>query len=281
MLRPVTNSTSSSPAATASSTTYWMAGVSTTGSISLGVAFVAGRNRVPRPAAGTTALVTGRDGSSTLMSRTLRTRSRTMGRVGVPRTKQELRSLLRASRRRSAPAPESLQWLARSRRVADLVLAVVDSADAAGGPVAAYCSMPTEPPTDVLLERLLARGAPALLPVVVGDGVLDWVRDAGPTERRPDRSGIPTPTSSAVGRGSAALVSAGVGVIVVPALAVDEAGRRLGQGGGFYDRLLRGLPAQADGGPLRLAVVGPGEVLADGAIPAEDHDERVDRWVVA
>src|SRR5450759_4070625 len=38
---------------------YWIAGLSTIGSISLGVAFVAGRNRVPRPAAGTTALVTG------------------------------------------------------------------------------------------------------------------------------------------------------------------------------------------------------------------------------
>ncbi len=46
------------PAATASSTTYWMAGLSTTGSISLGWALVAGRNRVPRPAAGMTALVT-------------------------------------------------------------------------------------------------------------------------------------------------------------------------------------------------------------------------------
>ena len=46
-----------SPAATASSTTYWIAGLSTTGSISFGIAFVAGRNRVPRPAAGITALV--------------------------------------------------------------------------------------------------------------------------------------------------------------------------------------------------------------------------------
>src|SRR5687768_11677389 len=46
------------PAATASSTTYWIAGLSTTGSISFGCAFVAGRNRVPRPAAGMTALVT-------------------------------------------------------------------------------------------------------------------------------------------------------------------------------------------------------------------------------
>src|SRR5690606_14350689 len=57
LLRPVTMRTSSRPAATASSTTYWIAGLSTTGSIPLGVAFVAGRNRVPRPAAGMTALL--------------------------------------------------------------------------------------------------------------------------------------------------------------------------------------------------------------------------------
>ena len=62
LLRPVIISTSSRPAATASSTTYWMAGLSTTGSISLGVALVAGRNLVPRPAAGMTALVTSLNG---------------------------------------------------------------------------------------------------------------------------------------------------------------------------------------------------------------------------
>src|SRR3954468_11687739 len=58
LLRPVMTRTSESPAATASSTTYWIAGLSTTGSISFGVAFVAGRNLVPRPAAGMTAFVT-------------------------------------------------------------------------------------------------------------------------------------------------------------------------------------------------------------------------------
>ena len=46
------------PAATASSTAYWMSGLSTIGSISLGDALVAGRKRVPRPATGKTALVT-------------------------------------------------------------------------------------------------------------------------------------------------------------------------------------------------------------------------------
>src|SRR6266705_6531714 len=63
LLRPVIISTSSRPAATASSTTYWIAGLSTTGSISLGVALVAGRKRVPRPAAGITALTTGGPGT--------------------------------------------------------------------------------------------------------------------------------------------------------------------------------------------------------------------------
>ena len=53
--------TSRTPAATASSTMYWMVGVSTMGSSSLGTALVAGRKRVPRPAAGMTALRMGFD----------------------------------------------------------------------------------------------------------------------------------------------------------------------------------------------------------------------------
>ena len=46
------------PAAAASSTAYWIRGLSTTGSISFGLAFVAGKNRVPSPATGKTALRT-------------------------------------------------------------------------------------------------------------------------------------------------------------------------------------------------------------------------------
>src|SRR6188508_685520 len=54
--RPVTMMMLVRPAATASSITYWMIGLSTRGSISFGCALVAGRKRVPRPAAGKTAL---------------------------------------------------------------------------------------------------------------------------------------------------------------------------------------------------------------------------------
>src|SRR3990167_191272 len=55
--QPVTMMISSIPALTASSTTYWMIGLSTIGSISLGKALVWGKNRVPNPAAGITAFL--------------------------------------------------------------------------------------------------------------------------------------------------------------------------------------------------------------------------------
>src|SRR6516162_3578021 len=58
LLRPVMKIMSVMPAAAASSTAYWINGLSTTGSISLGLAFVTGRKRLPRPATGNTALVT-------------------------------------------------------------------------------------------------------------------------------------------------------------------------------------------------------------------------------
>src|SRR6185437_16793317 len=58
LLRPVTKMKCSIPASFASSTAYWMRGRSTTVSISLGIAFVAGRNLVPRPATGNTAVRT-------------------------------------------------------------------------------------------------------------------------------------------------------------------------------------------------------------------------------
>src|SRR5690625_2222558 len=53
---PVTKISSVTPAAMASSTAYWIKGLSTTGSISLGMALVAGKKRVPIPATGKTAL---------------------------------------------------------------------------------------------------------------------------------------------------------------------------------------------------------------------------------
>src|SRR3954471_1327009 len=57
LLRPVTKIISVIPAAAASSTAYWISGLSTIGSISFGLALVTGRERLPRPATGKTAFL--------------------------------------------------------------------------------------------------------------------------------------------------------------------------------------------------------------------------------
>ena len=63
----------------------------------------------------------------------------------------------------------------------------------------------------------------------------------------------------------------------MPALAVDPAGRRLGQGGGYSDGALADLPVLVDGGPMLVALVHDDEVVDE--VPIEDHDRLVDAIV--
>src|SRR5438093_13528451 len=84
----VTRITSSIPEDTAPSMMYWITGLSTMGSISLGIALEAGRKRVPRPAAGITAL-----------------RTRVTGEQLLFRSLSTPRQPARAGSRRQTPAP--------------------------------------------------------------------------------------------------------------------------------------------------------------------------------
>jgi 5-formyltetrahydrofolate cyclo-ligase len=62
--------------------------------------------------------------------------------------------------------------------------------------------------------------------------------------------------------------------IFLPATAVDGGGSRIGQGGGYYDRLLDGLDAGGQRPPT-VAVVYDHEVLPASTIPAEPFDRPV------
>ena len=134
--------------------------------------------------------------------------------------------------------------------------------------VAAHLALPTEPPTDALIAALHDAGLRVLVPRVVGDA-LEWVAWHPGVELRRGRFGIAEPVGDADPRGLAGVVA-----ILVPALAVDRTGHRLGQGGGYYDRTLATVPAHAAGGPLRVAVVYDDEVLDE--VPYEPHDITVD-----
>lgn len=131
--------------------------------------------------------------------------------------------------------------------------------------VAAYAAVGTEPPTRALLEALRAAGVRVLLPVVDGTA-LRWGELHEWTALRRTDGGLLEPASPSE---AAAEAAAAAGAVLVPALAVDRAGHRLGRGGGFYDRWL------ADGPRGRVIAVVYDDELVDG-VPHEPHDRRVD-----
>jgi 5-formyltetrahydrofolate cyclo-ligase len=131
------------------------------------------------------------------------------------------------------------------------------------GTVAAYVPMPGEPGGPSLPDALAGTGVRLLLPVLLPDLDLDWAVYDGALV--PARFGLREPSGPRLGPaaiGSAALV-------VVPAVAVDRRGVRLGRGGGSYDRALARVPA----GTMIVAALYDGELV--DALPADPHDVRV------
>ncbi|HEY2763967.1 MAG TPA: 5-formyltetrahydrofolate cyclo-ligase [Pseudonocardiaceae bacterium] len=133
------------------------------------------------------------------------------------------------------------------------------------GTVCAYWPVGTEPGSPALIDWLLRHGWRVLLPVVSPSGPLDWAQYTGAGSLRAGPLGLREPGGSRLG--CAAI--AGAAVVLVPALAVDLHGVRLGRGGGHYDRT---LPLATPGTPL-VAVVRDDELLA--RLPAQPHDVRV------
>jgi len=173
--------------------------------------------------------------------------------------KAELRRRLLASRRALTPA----ELAASGRSIRDAVLDLPETQMA--GTVAAYWSIGAEPDTHGLLFGLWKRGSYVLLPLLLPDGDLDWASYEGPDSLRPGPRGLLEPSEPA--RGVGAVCSADL--VLVPALAVDRSGLRLGRGGGSYDRALARVGAQVP----TVALLYDSELL--DRVPAAPHDQRV------
>jgi 5-formyltetrahydrofolate cyclo-ligase len=137
----------------------------------------------------------------------------------------------------------------------------------AGNTVCAYLPLPSEPLDPRVLSRLLEAGAVLLLPVATADSPLDWCRwTSGAIRRGP--FGIDEPVGDRLGAGAIATAD----LVLVPALAVDRAGNRIGRGGGHYDRSLALLsrPAVRDGQRRspRLPAVSPRLPAVSPDLPA-------------
>jgi 5-formyltetrahydrofolate cyclo-ligase len=182
------------------------------------------------------------------------------------REDDELRSRKVALRRQllteraHMPAPERS---AAGRAIRDAVLSLPETQMA--GTVAAYVSVGTEPETRGLVYALWKRGTYVLVPLLLGDNDLDWASYEGPDSLAAAPRGLLEPTEPP--RGPAAVTSADL--VIVPALAVDRGGHRLGRGGGSYDRALARVGAAVP----TVALIYDGELLDE--VPAGSRDQRV------
>ncbi|WP_393081915.1 5-formyltetrahydrofolate cyclo-ligase [Streptomyces sp. LN704] len=138
--------------------------------------------------------------------------------------------------------------------------------------VAAYVSVGSEPGTLALLDALHARGVRVLLPVLMADNDLDWGAYAGEGSltrvQHGGRMALLEPAGERLGPESVQEADA----VLLPGLAVDRHGQRLGRGGGSYDRVLARLE-RAGTDPALVVLLYDTEVVED--VPREPHDRPV------
>lgn len=160
--------------------------------------------------------------------------------------------------RRSLAAKDPTAGEAAAKRLPD---PVVRTARVVGG----YASRGGELNPAALLARFQAAGARVALPVTVGPDqpLVFRASDAG-HGHAPDHLGVPAPPAGAE--------ELRPDLLIVPLLAFDRSGGRLGQGGGYFDRTLATLDASGPVFALGLAYAGQ-EVAR---VPMEEHDRPLD-----
>ncbi len=170
--------------------------------------------------------------------------------------KKAVRAQIRGRKR--AMTEEEIQQ--RSARLAELFLA----SDFYKNAKTIYGYMPynQEVRTTAMLEQALRDGKALALPKVVGDR-MDFILVTDLSQVAEGYCGIPEPVADGpVATDETALV-------LMPGLAFDPRGRRLGYGGGFYDRFLEAEPDHPT-----LALCYEFQMLPE--LETEDHDKTVD-----
>ena len=186
-------------------------------------------------------------------------------------TKAELRRVIRDRR---AALPDSVRRDADVRRSERTLAALRWLRPAC---VAAYWAVAPEPDTAALIDALARAGVEILLPVVTpapGESrrtalaTPRWAVWRGRDYVRASWAGFLEPTGPVLP--GSALQRAGVAIL--PGLAGTRDGRRLGQGGGWYDRVLAVAP-----GVRRWLLLYADEVVDE--LPADPWDQGVDAIV--
>jgi 5-formyltetrahydrofolate cyclo-ligase len=164
---------------------------------------------------------------------------------------------LRAQVRSRMPEPGSAEFVSASVRAQERLLEAALGQDV--GMVALYRALPSECGTASVAAGLQAAGREVCYPVVVpGERALQFRRGAGVFAA--GALGVEEPTGTPVPLGQIAL-------LVLPAIAVDAAGRRLGRGKGHYDATLASFRGAS------VALVFDSQLVPE--VPVGEHDRHV------
>lgn len=154
----------------------------------------------------------------------------------------------------------SKDWRLRSDEIGRQLLSWKKCVKA--GLVHSYCSFRNEVDTLSLIGSLLASGRGVCCPLVKNEGMLEHRRISSLADLRPSKLGIPEPAMGSL------VENLRFDLILVPGLAFDRRGFRLGYGGGYYDRFLAG----ADG--IRVGLCFAFQMMDE--LPRGPKDQRVD-----
>ena len=132
--------------------------------------------------------------------------------------------------------------------------------------VALYAALPDEISTAAIHRAAGAAKKRVALPRSLTGGVLAFAWVESWEDLRPGRYGVLEPAE-----GSEMVSLADLDLIIVPGVAFDRSGRRLGRGAGCYDRV---LASRTGDHPFVLGVAEAAQIVEE--VPTEEFDQRVD-----
>ncbi len=188
--------------------------------------------------------------------------------------KSEWRSRMRAVRDALPPRERAALSERSCERLSERILKPMRAALNRPLRVAAYAAFRSEADPVRLMADCLAQGDALLAPRILpgGEG-MELRRVEALTSWVPGRWGVPEPDP-----GTTVPWETGIApdVVLVPGLAFDEFGGRLGYGGGYYDRLYETLRGNGETPPGRWIGFAYEQQVVAWPIPAEPHDLRLD-----
>jgi 5-formyltetrahydrofolate cyclo-ligase len=182
-----------------------------------------------------------------------------MSSANLKRDKRRVRNAVRAER-------DAVPTEIREERAARVIERFLDVPEVQRArTVMLFSSFGSEVPTGSLIERLQRKGVVVALPRIEGAALV-------PVPYAPGDPTTTTPFGAEEPVGGTPLDPSSIDVIGVPGVAFDRRGARIGYGGGYYDRFLRGLRAFTVGLVFGLQVL-------DEDLPAGRFDLPVDAIV--